>query len=52
MYKLKGYVFINKGKQVIPVPIDNQVEGYEQAHDFFKRSNLSHYMFLLKEVKE
>lgn len=52
MYKLKGCVFIHKDKQVIPVPIDNQVEGYEQAYDFFKRSNLPCYMFLLKEVKE
>ena len=52
MYKLKGYVFIRKDKQVIPDKIDNQVEVYEQPHDFFKRSNLSHYMFLLKEVKE
>ena len=52
MYKLKGYVFIHKDKQVIPIPVDNQVEGCEEAHDFFKRSSLPYYMFLLKEVKE
>ena len=51
MYKLKGYVFIHKDEHIIPVPIDNQVEGYGQAHEFFKNSNLPYYMFILKEVK-
>ena len=52
MYKLKGYVFIHKDGKIIPVPVESQVEGYKQAHEFFKNSNLSHYMFLLKEAKE
>jgi hypothetical protein len=51
--KLKGIVFVNKNDQIIPLPLETETEGYEAAHEMFKRSNIDYYMFLLKpEVKE
>lgn len=52
MYQLKGYVFVHQEDKIIPVSFENPVEGYEEAHELFKRSNLPYYMFLLKEVRE
>lgn len=51
--KLKGIVFVNKNDQIISLPLETETEGYEAAHEMFKRSNIDYYMFLLKpEVKE
>ena len=53
MYEVNGFVFHEKDDKIERIPLLKGLlaNNYEEVHEVMKEMQISHYMFVLKEVK-
>lgn len=54
MYEVKGFIFVEKDGKITSAPLPNGLlaNDYEEVYEVMKSMGITHYMFMLKEVKE
>lgn len=54
MYEIKGFMFKENEDKVERIPFMPGLlaTSYDEVHEVMKEMGITHYMFMLKEVKE